>query len=138
MFKIFCRTIVLTSFILVFAGCFGSSSVESGLELSELIVLDDDSEAEIRVDKGEAFGLDMPNPAAKGHAITGASFDPAQLRMESYLEYEAGDQSRIRYLFTAVGDGAADVVVRMKHAGGMEGIFRTVKVVVGGDSGGLF
>ena len=50
-----------------------------------------------------------------------------------------GGGERIRYLFTAVADGAGAVSIKMRSvSGGNDAVYRTVKVVVGGESGTLF
>ncbi|MBG0789080.1 MAG: hypothetical protein H0S80_01125 [Desulfovibrionaceae bacterium] len=107
--------------------------------MSEIVSLDDEYQAEIVVERGEIFALDVPEPVASGYRVSGASFDPAMFRMERYLAYDADGGPRIRYLFTALADGASDVNVKMRPAaGGREDVYRTVHVVVGGESGLLF
>ncbi|WP_264983086.1 hypothetical protein [Pseudodesulfovibrio portus] len=107
--------------------------------MADVVFLDDDYEAEIAVEKGEAFGVDVPYPVDGVYVLTGASFDPALFRMERYLEYEDGGEPRVRYLFTGLADGAGDVNVKMRPAaGGPEDVYRTVRVLVGGSSGILF
>jgi hypothetical protein len=129
---------ILTVFILSLSGCFGGYSVDTGLEVSEIVFLDQEHEAELRVDEGAVFGLDMPDPVTDGYSVTGAFFDPKMFRMERYIAYE-DDGPRIRYLFTAVANGAGDVSVKMRSAsGGADAVYRTVEVVVGGESGILF
>lgn len=139
MFIKICRIVILLMFILTSPGCFGGYSDNAGLEVSDVVFLDDDYEAEIAVEKGEVFGLDMPYPADGAYRVTGAFFDPELFRMERYLEYEEDGEPRVRYLFTAVADGAGDVNVKMRPAsGGQEDVYRTVRVLVGGGSGSLF
>ena len=139
MFTKICRIALLAIFILTSPGCFGGYSDDVGLEVSDVVFLNDDYEAEIAVEKGEAFGVDVPYPADGAYTISGASFDPELFRMERYLEYEEDGEPRIRYLFTAVADGAGDVNVKMRPvSGGSEDIYRTVRVTVGGGSGTLF
>lgn len=133
MFKFMIKTAVFLSFVLLFSGCGGDYSGDTGFDLSELVYLDSELQAEIILEKGEVFGLDMPDPVVKGHAIIGASFDPTLFRMERYIEYEDDGKPRIRYLFIALACGGSDVVIRMRVAGGMEGIYRTARVVVGGE-----
>lgn len=131
MFKLFSKTLVLSVIILIVAGCFGGYSGDAGLDVSDVVPLDDEIQVEITVENGDVFGLDMPDPSAKGHAVTGASFDPALLRVERYLEYDDDGEPRLRYLFTAIGDGTTQVVIKMRTSGGMSGIYRTAKVVIG-------
>ncbi|BDQ33028.1 hypothetical protein JCM14722_05700 [Pseudodesulfovibrio portus] len=139
MFMKVCRFIILATFILTLPGCFGGYSDDVGLEVADVVFLDDDYEAEIAVEKGEAFGVDVPYPVDGVYVLTGASFDPALFRMERYLEYEDGGEPRVRYLFTGLADGAGDVNVKMRPAaGGPEDVYRTVRVLVGGSSGILF
>ncbi|WP_129586462.1 hypothetical protein [Pseudodesulfovibrio hydrargyri] len=101
----------------------------------ETIVLDDEYNAALSVDKDQVFALDMLRPAAKGYRITGAAFDPAMLRMERYLEYDDGEP-RARYLFTALQEGVSDVLIRMVPvAGGDVTTYRQVTVTVGSGGG---
>ncbi len=136
--KIF-RMMVLLMFVLFVSGCFGGYSDDAGLDVEEMAFLDNDYETEIQVDKGDVFGLDAARPAKEGITLTGASFDPELFRMERYVEYQEDGALRVRYLFTALADGAGDVNLKMREAGDRaEAVFRTVRVVVGSDSGGLF
>ena len=124
----------LSVFVLLLGACSGGSSVNGGLSPAETIVLDDDYGNALKVEKNDVFALDLLRPTAKGYRITGAAFDPEMLRMERYLEYDDGEP-RARYLFTALEEGATDVLVRMTPEGGGDAVvYRqvTVTVTVGG------
>lgn len=123
-------------FVLVLCSCSGSSSVNGGLSPVETIVLDDEYSAVLQVEKNQVFAMDVLRPTAKGYYITGAAFDPEMLRMERYLEYAEGGEPRARYLFTALQEGATDVLVRMAPVAGGDVItYRQVTVTVGSGSG---
>jgi len=129
---------LVSMFVLLCAGCAGVSSVDVGLDVSEVAVLDDDYLTEITVEKGESFALDVIVPLKKGHIITGALFDPGMLRMERHIEYHEDGVKRARYLFTVTGDGASDVFIKMAPVeGGQAEVFRKVGVLAG-ESKGLF
>lgn len=131
-----CKSLLLPIFILVLAGCFGGPSVESGIELEELVELNGEEIAEVFVEKGETFGMDMRDPSNEGGMILGASFDPTMLRMERYLAYEDDGLSRVQYIFTAIADGASEVVVKMKKTNSsVTEVYKRVIVKVGDDSG---
>ncbi|OIQ51866.1 hypothetical protein BerOc1_00330 [Pseudodesulfovibrio hydrargyri] len=135
MFKKVCFFALCPFFVLVLSACSGTSSVDGGLSPVETIVLDDEYNAALSVDKDQVFALDMLRPAAKGYRITGAAFDPAMLRMERYLEYDDGEP-RARYLFTALQEGVSDVLIRMVPvAGGDVTTYRQVTVTVGSGGG---
>lgn len=136
MFKNISKFAFCAFFLLLFAGCAGSSSVDGGLNPTETIVLDEDFSAAIAVEKGDVFALDMQSPQTKGYRISGAFFDPDMLRMERFLEYDDDGQARARYLFTAVAEGATDVLIRMTPEGGGDAvIYRQVTVTVGKGKG---
>jgi hypothetical protein len=123
-------------FVLVLSACSGSSSVNGGLSPVETIVLDDQYSAALTVEKNEVFALDVLRPEAKGYRITGAAFDPEMLRMERYLEYDDDGEPRARYLFTALQEGATDVLIRMAPAGGGDvTTYRQVGVTIGSGGG---
>jgi hypothetical protein len=110
--------------------------VNGGLSPVETIVLDDQYSAALTVEKNEVFALDVLRPEAKGYRITGAAFDPEMLRMERYLEYDDDGEPRARYLFTALQEGATDVLIRMAPAGGGDvTTYRQVGVTIGSGGG---
>lgn len=128
--------VVCAVFVLAVAGCSGSSSVDSGLEPVETLVLDDEYATSLNVEEHDVFALDVIRPVAKGYRISGAFFDPAILRMDRYLEYDDGGEPRARYLFTGLTGGACDVLVRMApEAGGDMEVYRQVTVTVGPPKG---
>jgi hypothetical protein len=123
-------------FILALSACSGVSSVNGGLSPVETIVLDDEYNAALSVDKNEVFALDLLRPSAKGYRITGAAFDPEMVRMERYLEYDDDGEPRARYMFTALQEGVSDVLVRMVPvAGGDVTTYRQVTVTIGSGGG---
>ena len=133
------KMIILSIFLLTMPGCFGGYSLDTGLEVSETVFLDDEYAIEVSVEKGEVFALDIPEPVAAGCRVSGAAFDPSMFRLERYLSYEDDGVMRVQYLFTALADGASDVNVKMRPtAGGQEDVYRTVHVVTGGESFFLF
>lgn len=135
LFRVFTLVMML---VLPCVGCSGVSSVDAGLDVSEVAVLDDDYLTEVGVEKGESFALDVIVPLKKGYTITGALFDPGMLRMERHIEYHEDGVKRMRYLFTATGDGTCDVLIKMTPLeGGQSDVFRKVSVMVG-ESKGLF
>ncbi|BCS87573.1 hypothetical protein [Pseudodesulfovibrio sediminis] len=138
MFRINGNIILFLFFILSICGCSGSSSVDGGLNVSEILTLDNEYESEISTETDQMFALDMNNPLAKGHKLTGASFDPSLLRMERFIEYE-DDGMRARYLFTALMDGKCEVLIKMQAiSGGEEEVFKRVSVTIGGEDDGWF
>ena len=46
------NVVVLTIFILSLSGCFGGHSVDVGMEVSEIVYLDDEHDAELFVGRG--------------------------------------------------------------------------------------
>jgi hypothetical protein len=108
MFGIFRNFVLATMVILVFVGCGVSSSVNGGFEPVEILVLDDDYESTISLNKGEIFALDILIPFAKGYRVIGASFDPSMLRLEHYLEYDDDGSIRTRYMFLTLAEGVSD------------------------------
>jgi len=138
MFKFFNNFALVVVCFFLLAGCFGSSSVETGLNPAELIEIDDDYSTEVQLERGEVLAVDMPNPLAKGYRISGASFDPSMLRMERFLEYTEDGESRARYLFTVLMDGSSDILIKIKPLqDGTEDVYRQVTVGTG-ESDGLF
>jgi hypothetical protein len=107
----------LAALVLLMAGCGVFSGAKDGLAPTELLVLDSDFELSATIAKGDVLGLDMPIPVKSGHEIVGASFDPAVLRLEQYIEY-IEDGRRARYLFTARESGTVDILIKMEPAGG--------------------
>ncbi|EGB14019.1 hypothetical protein DND132_0804 [Pseudodesulfovibrio mercurii] len=94
--------------------------------------MDDGYATALSVEKDDVFALDVLRPTAKGYRITGAAFDPEMLRMERYLEYDDDGEPRARYLFTALAEGATDVLIRMSpEAGGEVDVYRQVTVTIG-------
>ena len=129
MFNIINRILIFSTIVLLLSGCFGSSSVDTGLEPSEIIVIDDDYATMIRLERGEVLAVDMAHPLGKGYKISGTSFDPDMLRMERYLEYEEDGVSRARYLFTVLMNGASDIIIKMTPLqGGAEEVYRQITV----------
>jgi hypothetical protein len=136
LFKKFFFLALCPLFILVLNGCAGSSSVDGGLSPVETIVLDDEYNATLDVNKDAVFALDLLRPTAKGRRITGAVFDPEMVRMERYLEYDDDGEPRARYLFTALQEGVSDVLIRMVPvAGGDVSTYRQVTVTIGSGGG---
>ncbi|WP_319543632.1 hypothetical protein [uncultured Pseudodesulfovibrio sp.] len=129
---------VAVVFFFMLAGCFGSSSLETGLSPAEHIEIDDDYSTEVTLERGDVLAVDMLNPLGKGYRISGASFDPSMLRMERFFEYTEDGESRARYLFTALMDGSSDILIKMKPLqGGTEEVYRQVTVGTG-ENDGLF
>lgn len=120
--------------VLVLAGCGASLGVESGVEPTETLVLDDDFELAMTVQKGDIVGLDMRVPSKAGYRIVGASFDPALFRLEHFLEYVDDGERRAQYMFKALANGSTDVLVKMepKDGGAME-IYKRITINVGKD-----
>lgn len=136
MFKKVLIAAAFSVFVLTLIGCSGVSSVDGGLEPVETIVLDDEFSASVSVDKGDVFALDMVDPFAKGYTVTGAFFDPAILVMERFITYEDDGRTRVRYLFTVIGEGVTDVLVKMQRtSGGEEMVYKEVSVRIGSDKG---
>ncbi|WP_272700166.1 hypothetical protein [Desulfovibrio sp. Fe33] len=99
--------------------------------------MDDEYGAAVNVKKNDVFALDVSSPSSKGYRISGAAFDPEMLRMERYLEYDGDSGPRARYLFSALVEGATDVLIRMTPEGGGEAVvYRQVAVSIG--SGGAW
>ncbi|WFS61246.1 hypothetical protein LF599_11230 [Pseudodesulfovibrio thermohalotolerans] len=119
-------------FVLFLFGCSGFSSVDGGISPVETIVLDDEYGAAVNVEKNDVFALDVSRPSSKGYRISGAAFDPEMLRMERYFEYDDDSGPRARYLFSALEEGATDVLIRMTpEAGGETVVYRQVAVSIG-------
>lgn len=131
MFTKVIKTLVLSIILLMFQGCYGGYSPDTGLDVSEIVYLDGEYETGVSVERGAVFGLDVAEPLASGYQVSGAAFDPAMVRMERYLSYDDDGTPRVRYLFTALAVGASDVNVKMRPAaGGPEDVYRTAHVVV--------
>ncbi|BDQ36620.1 hypothetical protein SYK_09800 [Pseudodesulfovibrio nedwellii] len=138
MLKFFSMLSLIMVCLFMLTACFGSSSVETGLNPAELIEIDDDYSTVVTLERGEILAVDMPNPLVKGYRISGASFDPSMLRMERFLEYSEDDENRARYLFTVLMDGSSDILIKMKPLqGGTEEVYRQVTIGTG-ESEGLF
>jgi hypothetical protein len=128
----FCACLAVV--VLVFSGCGASSSVNGGFDPAQTLDLDGGYEFTVSIEKGEVLALDMPVPSKGKYIIVGASFDPAILRLERYLEYGAA-QRRARYLFTAQENGSTDVLVKMQpKGGGNVDVYKRVTVGVGSSS----
>ncbi|MFH1912679.1 MAG: hypothetical protein ABIK45_00175 [Pseudomonadota bacterium] len=81
------------------------------------------------VEKSEVLALDLRMPTRSGYSLVGASFDPAVLRLDRYLEHDGGNA---RYLFTAMENGLTDVLIKMEPGGGGDTeVFKRVSVTVG-------
>lgn len=121
--------------VLLLAGCgvfYGEGGgVDGTVEPDEVIFLDDDFELTESVSKGDTLGIDMPVPVKNGKIIVGASFDPALLRLDHFLEYAEDGQPRVQYLFLTMEVGATDVLVKMQPgAGGDTEIYKRITVSI--------
>lgn len=136
MFGIFRKFILSAMVILFVAGCGASSALDGGFDPTDTLMLDGDYESNISIEKGDTLALDVLIPLAKGYKIVGASFDPSMLRLEHYLEYDDDGATRARYMFTALMDGASDILIKMEPlSGGDVDIYKQISVKIGGDSG---
>ena len=132
MFGMFGRYAFVTIVVLFLCGCGASSALDGGFDPAEILMLDNDYESSISINKGEMFALDMLIPFAKGYRIIGASFDPIMFRLEHYLEYEDDGATRARYMFLALEDGASDVLIKMQPlSGGDVNIYKQVSIKIG-------
>lgn len=128
--------VVVLSFVLLAAGCGASLGVESDIEPTKTLVLDDEFESTVSLERGDVLGLDMRLPGKSGYKVVGASFDPSLFRLDHFLEYKADGESRAQYLFALLADGASDILIKMQPlAGGDVEIFKRVSVTIGEDDG---
>ncbi|WP_285905411.1 hypothetical protein [Pseudodesulfovibrio pelocollis] len=116
-------------FILLAAGCGASYDPATGLAPTRILDLRDGFDFSVTVEKNEVLALDLRMPARSGHSLVGASFDPAVLRLDRYLERDGGNA---RYLFTAMENGLTDVLIKMEPEGGGDAeVYKRVSVTVG-------
>jgi hypothetical protein len=121
--------------VLLVLGCGASYDASTGLEPTKILDLNDGFDFSVTIEKGEVLALDLRAPAAEGYRLEGASFDPAVLRLERYVERGEGGR-QARYLFTAMENGLTDVLIKMRSAEGRRTeIFKRVSVNVGSRSG---
>lgn len=136
MFVSFGKKCCFLIFVLFLHGCFASSDVNGGFDPGETLWLDDDFSEALSIEKDETFALDVRVPEKKGYRLVGASFDPTMLRLEHYLTYDDDGEPRARYIFTALGNGTSDVLVKMEPvSGGDPEVYRMVSVNVSEDDG---
>jgi len=126
------KNMIMAIFILFLVGCGASYSVDTGVEPTEMLVLDGDFEFSETIEKGEVIALDMRLPIKSGYVIIGASFDPEILKLEHYIEYTGDEEPRARYMFTALADGMSDVLVKMQPKGGGDvEVFKRISINIG-------
>jgi len=136
MFCLFRKNVVLLVFILLLGACGASSSINGEFDPSETLFLDDSYEYNSSVDIADVIALDVPVPASKGYVLIGASFDPAMLRLDHYLEYEDDGTTRVRYIFTTLAVGSSDILIKMeKTSGGEPEVYKQVRVAVARNEG---
>lgn len=135
MFGIRLSNACLMTLVLFVAGCgvffSDDAGVEGTIDPTVMLMLDDDFELSEGVEVGDVLGLDMAVPVKGGYVMDGASFDPAMLRLEHYLEYDREGEPRAQYMFTALAAGTTDVLVKMRPMSGGDGeIYKRVTVNV--------
>jgi len=129
------QTVVLI-LVLFLCGCGASLGVDSGVEPTTTVALDDNFEFSVDAEKGDVLGLDMPQPNQVGYHIEGAAFDPTVFRLDHFLNYDRDGSRRVQYMFTVLENGVSDILIKMRN--GTEGrveLFKRVTVNVGGDHG---
>ena len=132
MFGKFWANTCLTMFILLAMGCGAIFSGDGGVEPSETLVMDDDYELSVKIEKDDILGVDMHAPTKSGRKLIGASFDPEVITLIHYLEYDEDGVRRVQYMFRPVADGTTDILFKMEPlAGGDMEIFKRVTVNVG-------
>lgn len=134
MFGKFIVNTCLMTVILLSMGCGVFSSVESGVEPTEVLILDGGYEFAETIEKGEILALDMREPVKSGYEIIGASFDPAVLNLVQFLNIQSEKGPRVQYMFKAMADGMTDVLIKMKPtSGGDAEVYKRISVNVGND-----
>jgi len=118
--------------VLLIAGCGASYDASTGLSPVRILDLSDGFDFAATIERGEVLALDLNQPVRSGHTLVGASFDPAVLRLERYLER---DGASARYLFTGMENGLTDVLIKMEpREGGEAVVYKRISVTVGGRS----
>jgi len=129
------QTGVLILLLFLF-GCGASLGVDSGVEPTATLSLDDGFEFSMSADKGDILGLDIPQPRQEGYRIEGAAFDPTMFRLDHFLTYDRDGARRAQYMFTTLEDGVSDILIKMrKGTDGPVELYKRVTVKVGGDHG---
>ncbi len=138
MFGKMALNICLAMVVLFVCGCGVFSSVETGVEPTEILSLDGEFEFSETLEKGETLALDMREPTKSGYIIVGTAFDPELLRLDHYLKYDDDGVRRLQYIFTMLENGTSDILVKMEPIGGGDiEIYKSIRVNIGED-GKLF
>lgn len=105
---------------LVFLSLAGCGLFRGGEETSQRLNLDNEAGAAVRLEPGETLLLDVRHPGDGGYQFSGASFDPAVLRLDKFWTEppenpKPGDFGRAYFVFTAMNPGATTVEIRIRR-----------------------
>ena len=111
-------------------GCGMMFGNDSGYSDVVEIALDEPNDVPITMALGQNLVVDMVHPGQKGRELTGASFDPAMLKLVHFsLETDDGIPMA-RYVFEAVGVGIVGVVFKAAAPGGEPETYRSMTVEI--------
>lgn len=121
--------LVLTLALLVLAAGCSSMPRMLGGSGDLRLVLDGEQEHTAALPAGRLLTLDMRDPGASGYVFTGTSFNAALLRLDGIQNDEGG---RVRYLFTALGPGECEVLIKIRKAepGYRPDVFKRVRLTI--------
>ena len=134
-FKIWMKTALLPMILLFLWGCGASLGVDSGIETTKVLFLDDGFELSVPIQKDDVLGLDLRLPGSGGYRVVGAAFDPAMFSLLNYIEYSDDGVARARYLFKVLENGTSDILVKMRSGEGPVEIYKRVTVNVAEPTG---
>ena len=129
-FEIRMKTALLPMILLILWGCGASLGVDSGIEPSKVLSLDDAFESSVSAVKGDVLGLDLRLPVSGGYRVVGAAFDPGMVSLLNYQEYSDDGVARAQYLFKVLENGTSDILVKMRSGDGPVEIYKRVTVNV--------
>ena len=127
-FKIWTKTALLPMILLFLWGCGASLGVDSGIEPTKVLFMDDGFELSVSAQKENVLGLDMRLPTSGGYRVVGAAFDPAMFSLLNYIEYSDDGVARARYLFKVLENGTSDILVKMRSGEGPVEVYKRVTV----------
>lgn len=120
--------LVLAALLAVAGGCSSMPRMLGGSGDLRL-VLDGEQDHAGSLPAGRLLTLDMRDPGASGYVFAGTSFDAALLRLDGIQPAEGG---RVRYLFTALGQGECEVLIKIRKTepGYRPDVFKRVRLTI--------
>ena len=130
------RLVIILPLLMLLSGC-GLFSGSGGATLR--LDLDREGSAAAALKPGETLLLTVRDPGAGGYQFSGASFDPAVLRLDKFWteppnDPKPGDFGTAYFVFTALKEGSTTVEIRIRRPwekNSAPELYRSVPVSVG-------